>query len=142
MAEKKETQRILGEDLNVAEKATLVQMASTPGFKILIKMANEACLRATQDTARLDPEMPEYERLAVERARRARNISEFSDLLFKSVFAHVDSVKKVQAQEDEQAEEAVNNVFGIHPADPKVPNDAVQKVYGIHPAKPVKKKQQ
>ena len=102
-------------------------------------MANDACLRATQDIARLDPEAPDYERKAIERARRARNISEFSDLLFASIYGHVEFVKKQEATEDKEAEKAVENRFGIHPATPGISNDAVVKTFGGFPSKPVKK---
>jgi hypothetical protein len=139
MAEQKESKKILFEDLSQAKKVMLVQTAMTPGFKVIIEMANEACLRATQDIAKLDPESQDYERKALERARRARNISEFSDLLFASIYGHVESVKKQEASDDSKAEEAVNNRFGIHPATKEVSNDAVMKTFGIHPAKPVKK---
>lgn len=142
MPEKKETRKILCEDLSPLKKALLMQTILTPGFKVVIEMANEACLRATQDSAKLDPEMPDYDRVALERVRRSRNISEFSDLLFQSIFAHADSVKRQEVEENKQAEEAVDNVFGIHPAQVGVSNDAVKKVFGIHPAKPVKKQKQ
>lgn len=142
MAEKKEVRKILCDDLTPMEKALLLQTTLTPGFKVIVKMANAACLRFTQDIAKLDQEAPDYERLTIERARRARNISEFSDLLFASVFEHADSVKKQEAQEDKEAEENVNAVFGIHPATVGVSNDAVKKTFGVHPAKPVKKQVQ
>jgi hypothetical protein len=142
MAEKKETRKILCEDLSPVEKALLLQTSMTPGFKVIIKMANEACLRATQDSAKLDPEMPDYDRVALERVRRSRNISEFSDLLFQSIFAHADSVKRQEASEHEEAEQAVDSVFGIHSAKVGESNDAVKKVFGIHSAKPKKQKQQ
>jgi len=138
MAEKKESRRILCENLSPVKKALLMQTTMTPGFKVVIELANEACLRVTQDIAKLDPESSDYERLVVERGRRSRNISEFSDWLFQSVFEHADSVKRQEASEHLEAEEAVDNVFGIHPAKVGESNDAVKKVFGIHPAKPKK----
>ena len=141
MPEKKEARKILCENLPSVKKALLMQVAMTPGFKVVIELANDACLRATQDIAKLDPETNDYDRLVKERARRARNISEFCDLLFESVLSHADSVKMQEAQEHKEAEERVDSIFGIHPADPNVPNDAVKKVFGVHPAKPKKQKQ-
>jgi hypothetical protein len=139
---KKDTKKILCENLSPVEKALLMQTTLTPGFKIIIKMANEGCSRYLQDIARLDSEQSDYERLVVERGRRARNVTEWSDLLFASIYGHVDSIKSQEVAEHQDAEEAVNNVFGIHPAKVGESNDVVKKVYGIHPAKPAKKKQQ
>lgn len=138
MPEKKEARKILCENLSPVKKALLMQLSMMPGFKVAVELANEACLRATQDIAKLDPETNDYDRLVKERARRARNISEFSDLFFESIFSHADSVKTQEAQEHKEAEERVENVFGIHPADPNVPNDVVKKVFGVHSAKPKK----
>lgn len=138
MPEKKEARKILCENLSPAKKALLMQLSMMPGFKVVIELANEACLRATQDITRLDPETNDYDRLVKERASRARNITQFSDLLFESVFSHADSVKTQAVQENREAEERVDNVFGIHPADPSVPNDVVKKVFGVHPARPKK----
>jgi len=138
MPEKKEARRILCENLSPVKKALLMQTTMTPGFKVVVELANEACLRVTQDIAKLDPESPDYERLVVERGRRSRNISEFSDWLFQSVFEHADSVKRQEVSDHLEAEEAVDNVFGIHPAKVGESNDAVKKVFGIHPSKPKK----
>lgn len=138
MAEKKEARRILGEGLPSVKKALLMQTTMTPGFKVVIELANEACLRFTQDSVKVDPESPDSDRITLERTRRARYISEFSDWLFQSVFEHADSVKRQEASEQQEAEEAVDNVFGIHPAKVGESNDAVKKVFGIHPAKPKK----
>src|SRR5258706_810940 len=138
MAEKKEARRILGEGLSPVKKALLMQTTMTPGFKVVIELANEACLRFTQDSVKVDPESPDSDRITLERTRRARYISEFSDWLFQSVFEHADSIKRQEASEHQEAEEAVDNVFGIHPAKVGESNDAVKKVFGIHPAKPKK----
>ena len=138
MADEKKDKQMLMPDMSPAKKAMLVQTAMTPGFKVIIEMANEAALRATQDISRLDPEGPDYERKVVERGRRARNINEGFDLLFASVYGHVDSIKKVEAKEDQEAEDAVGAIYGIHPAVKGTPVDAIQKTFGIHPARPKK----
>jgi len=132
MAEKKELVTILCPDLSLAEKTALAHTVMTPGWQVVIKMANEACLRATQDCIKLDPESADYERIAVERQRRARNITEFSDLFMRSAFGHKDSIVKHNATEEKEAVDAVANRFGIH----TTPPEAVKSIYGIHPAKP------
>ena len=144
--EKKDTQRILMENMDVVKKTLLLQVSMTPGFKVIVEMANEAALRATQDISKLDPEGPDYERKIVERGRRARNISEGFDLLFKSVFAHADSIKKREVQEDQDAKDAVAKTMGIansgiHLANPSEGINAVTKTFGTFPARPRKEVQ-
>jgi hypothetical protein len=142
MAEKKEARKILCEDLTPVEKSLLLQTTLTPGFKVLVKMANASSLRATQDIIKVDPESADSDHVITERQKRARYMAESYDLLFESAFAHADSLKKQDAADDQLAEEAVSKTFGIHPATTGVPNDAVKKVFGIHPAKPKAQAQQ
>jgi len=135
---------VLMPNLSLPKKAMLLQTSSTPGFQVVVEMANEAVLQISRDISKLDPEGPDYERKVVERGRRARNISEGFDLLFMSIFAHADSLKKAEAQEDQEAVDAVNKTLGvansgIHLADPKQSADAIRKTFGIHSAIPEKK---
>lgn len=138
MANEKEIAKILGADLSLAEKTWLAHTVTTPGWQVVIKLANEAGFRAVQDISKLDPEGPDYERKVVERGRRARNINEAFDLLFRSLYAHKDSVIQQENKEKEVAEDAVANRFGIHSAKKGEPIDAITKTFGIHPAKPPK----
>src|SRR5258708_39731730 len=103
----KETQTILSPDLTQAKKVMLTQVVMTPGWKVVIEIANEACRTAMQDTIKLDPESEDYERICVERQRRARNITEFSDDLMKSIHAHADSIRRVEQKEEDEAVERV-----------------------------------
>ena len=138
----KEKQTILSPDLSPAKKALLLQVILSPGWKVIEEIANEACLRFTQDIIRLDPESEDYERVAQTRTLRARNASEFSDLLFKSIVVHANSIRQAQAKEDSEVVESVGAAFGIHPAkkaDPKAdPAEAIKKTFGIHLARPKK----
>jgi hypothetical protein len=138
MTQEKERLPLLGDDLSQAERILLAQLAHTPGFTVFIKMMNAACLKATQDILKLDPELDGYEKKVSERQRRARFMSEFSDLVFSSINYHIEVLKKQNIEENLQAVEAVSNRFGIHPAKEGESNDAVKKVFGIHSAKPKK----
>jgi hypothetical protein len=138
MTEKKETRKILCEDLTPMEKALLLQTTLTPGFKVLVKMANAGSLRATQDIIKVDPELTDSDHVITERTKRARYMTESYDLLFQSAFEHADSVKRQEALEHEEAEQSVDSVFGIHAAKAGESNDAVSKVFGVYPAKPKK----
>jgi len=138
MAQQKEAATILSPDLTQAKKVMLTQTTLTPGWKVVIEIANEACLRFTQDIIRLDPESGDYERVSQTRTLRARFATEFSDSLFRSIQTHASSVRKVEDVEDTEAVYRVGEMFGIHPAKPGAPADAIKNVFGIHPARPKK----
>jgi len=138
MAEDKEVQTILCDDLSPAERALLAQTKMSPGWRIVEKIGNAACLRAQQDTFKVNPEDANADRKVIERQRRARNITEFSDLFFKSIYAHVEAITKREVEEEKIAVSAVGEVFGIHSAVKGEPIEAIKKTFGIHPAKPKK----
>ena len=140
----KEAQSILSPDMTPAKKVLLAQTVMTPGWKVIVEMANDACARFTQDIIKVDPESPDAQHVVSERQRRARIASEFSDLLMRSIYAHSDSIRMIDKKEDEEAVSRVAEMFGIHPAAPsdkgKVPSDAITRTFGIHPARPKAKK--
>jgi|SRR5271155_956784 len=138
----KEAAKIILPELPITKKVLLTQVVATPGWKVVIEIANEACRMAMTDTIKLDPESDDYERVVVERQRRARNITEFSDQLMRSIHEHADSVKKSEQKEDAAAVASVAAMYGIHPANPAErgkPSDAITRTFGIHPAKPKSK---
>jgi hypothetical protein len=140
-ATQKEPQKILEPDLAQAKKVMLAQTIMTPGWKVVVEIANSACRSAMQDTIKLDPESEDYERVVIERQRRARNITEFSDLLMRSIHEHADSIRNAERKEEAEAVTRVADMFGIHPAKPEEkgkPTDAITRTFGIHPARPVK----
>ncbi len=140
MAENKEVSVILCEDLSQAEKVLLAQTKLTPGWRVVEKIANAACRRAQEDTFKVNPEDATADRKVIERQRRARNITEFSDLLFKSIYAHVETATQKEVEEEKAAADAVGEFFGIHPAIKGEPIEAITKTFGIHPARPKKEK--
>ncbi len=142
MAEK-EALKILSPNLTLAERTYLVQTTATPGWKVVVKIVNEACAEALEHLGKLDPESEDYERVCAERQRRARHFSEFSTRVMTAVYAHADSVRKSNRREEEEVVDRVASMFGIHPANPKdqgKPGDAISRTFGIHPARPKKVK--
>ena len=117
--DQKETVPLLMEDLTQPERVFLTQIFQHAGFKVLIKLFDAGCTRATQDIVRLDPEKPDYERLLTYRSQRSRNINEFSALVMKSVEYHTGVVKMAEVSDEGTAEDAVAKVFGIHKVPPK-----------------------
>ena len=126
MAIKNETP-LLADELSTPERVMLGQTTTHGGYKIIIKLMEAACTRATQDTVRLDPEESDYERKLSVRTQRARNIIEFSALVLKSIDWHVNAVQTQAAEEQQGAEAAVAKTFGIHTVPPKPKKEAEQK---------------
>lgn len=134
----KQKRTILSPNLSQAKKAMLLQITQLPGWRVVEEIANEACLVFTQDILKLDPESEDYERVNIVRTLRARHASEFSDLFFKSVVEHANSIRQAEQTEEQEAAESVGAAFGIHPAKPGAPADAIRRTFGIHPARPKK----
>ena len=117
--ENKETTPLLMESLTIPERVMLGQMTSVGGFKVLVKLFDAACSRATADVVKLDPESSDFERVLAERQRRARAINEFCASVMKSIDYHVDLIRREAAAEEVQVEDAVAKTFGIHTIPPK-----------------------
>src|SRR5579859_6758374 len=134
MVNEKEQPKLLNPDMTQAKKVMLAQTVMTPGWKVVVEMANDMCSQFTQDIIKVDPEEPNAQHVVAERQRRARIASELSALLMKSIYAHVDSIHKVEKKENDEAVERVGLMFGIHPAQPPkkgAPADAIQRTFGI-----------
>lgn len=135
----KQAKKILCPQLTPLKRAMLLQTISTPGWDVVIEIANAACDEATKDIIRINPEDQNADRAVVVRQQSARNMTEFSEVFFRSVHEHANSIKKSQIQEEQKAVDSVQNMFGIHSAaKPGDPAAAIKNVFGIHPAKPKK----
>jgi hypothetical protein len=121
MAEIKNTKELplMMEDLTHPERIFLAQIYAHAGFKVLIKLLNASCARATEQIVKLDPEKPDYERLLPYRSQRSRNFSECVSEVMKSVEFHTGALRAEEVGEEVQAEDAVSKVFGIHKVPPK-----------------------
>ena len=131
---------LLEKELTLADCVALGQTMGTPGFDIVRRLYEAACRAAGDDSIKLDPERPDYERVLAVRAQRARNFNEIVEWVRVSALTHHDRVRKNAIQQEEAAVSAVGATFGIHPAKPDQKSDAIKNVFGIHPAKPKKAK--
>lgn len=131
----KEAKKILIPDLPSHKKAMLLRLVLDPGWKVVEEIANEACLAFTQDIIKLDPEVEDYERKQQVRTLRARNAVEFSEQLFRSITEHARAVREADKPQQVR-EEKPGDAFGIYPAKKIDSNEAIKNVYGIHPARP------
>jgi len=119
MVEKKDTTPLLMESLTVPERVMLGQMTSVGGYKVLVKLFDAACSRATADVVKLDPESADFERVLAERQRRARAINEFCASVLKSIDYHVDLIRQEAVAEEQEVVDIVAKTFGIHKVPPK-----------------------
>jgi hypothetical protein len=117
--ENKATGTLLREELSPAETVMLGQMTQHGGYKVLVKLMDALCTRATQDVVRLEPEDKDYERKLSVRSQRARTVNETCSVILKSIDAHVQSAANQEEQEQKEAVDSVAKVFGIHPVPPK-----------------------
>lgn len=140
MADEKAKPLLLESELSIAECVMLNGVMNTPGFSILTRLYEAACAWANNESIRLDPEDTNYNQKLAVRTQRTRNFNELVQYVRLSALTHVKRVEKQKQEENQQAEEAVASVFGIHPAKPGTEPNAIEKTFGIHPAKPPKKK--
>lgn len=138
MSDEKDVKPLLADELTQMERVLLSRIVHDPGFKVLQKLFDSACTRATEDIVKLNPEELDYERRVAERQRKARSVHWFSELVRKSVIYHVDRIKTQDNVEEKQVVDAVNQTIGIFPAKPGTKISAIEKTFGIHPARPVK----
>jgi hypothetical protein len=134
-----QAKKILCPNLTPMKRALLLQTISTPGWEVVIEIANAACDEATKAIVRINPEDENADRAVVVRQQSARNMSEFSEQFFRSIHEHANSIKNVKNEDEKKAVDSVGSMFGIHPAAKKGdPASAIKNVYGIHPARPKK----
>jgi len=142
MATEQKEKKLPLPNLSPTKRALLMQTTQTPGWKVVVELANELCAQFTQDILKVDPEGKDSGHVVLERQRRARIASECFDQLMYAVHSHAETVIKAQRTEDEDAVESVGAMFGIHPSkkDGNPAETAIKNVFGIYPAKPSKKK--
>ena len=117
--DQKETVPLLMDELSQPERVFLMQIVQHAGYRVLVKLFDAGCTRATQDIVRLNPEDARYNELLVYRSQRSRNINEFSALIMKSVDYHTTLFKAEEQEQEVEAGDAVAKVFGIHKVPPK-----------------------
>lgn len=116
---KKQSIAILADSLTEGERATLLRLRSLPEYRVLVKLLDAVCTSANNDAIKTDPESANYITILTSRQQRARNFSELASWLLKSIDSHSETVKKTQNKENEEADDKVAKVFGIHTVKPK-----------------------
>ena len=140
MADEKQKPLLLETELTLADCIALGQAMNTPGFEIITRLFEAACKSANDDSIKLDPEGTDYERKLAVRVQRGRNFNEAVSYVRACALAHVARVKAAREKEENDAEDAVANRFGIWPSEKGKSLDAITKTFGAHAARPVKKK--
>jgi hypothetical protein len=91
---------LLYDDLNMEDRLYLANLQQQPGYKVLIKVFNAACARATRDVISLDPMAENYSRKLSALQQMSRAMNEFCAAVCKSVQWH--SLKGLAEQREEQ----------------------------------------
>ena len=81
---------LLMDELSLPDKVMLGQTSLTPGYKVLIRMIEAGCKKATEDTIKADPEDVNYDQILRARQQYSRAVNRFSTLLLKSVEYHME----------------------------------------------------
>ena len=89
MAEKTAPKPLLQDGLTSAEKAMLGQTVLTPGYKILVKLMESACVESRIAINDVNPEDDGYEQILKARQQYSRAVNKFTALVLRSVEHHV-----------------------------------------------------
>lgn len=95
---------LLADSLNDVDRAYLENLQHHEGYKVLVRLLNEKCSQANADVIRLDPDVPNYEKLLAEKQKKARFMSEFCSDVLGSMDAHINALVTQQTEEQEQQE--------------------------------------
>lgn len=76
---------LLANELTDTQKVSLAALKQHPGYPVLELLHMAACKRATEEVIKLDPEEEGYERKLKARQQKARERSEFSLLILRSI---------------------------------------------------------
>ena len=95
---------LLGADLDEVEKAYLGNLSRHEGFKVLRKLGEDACKKATEAVISLDPTTDNYPVKLASLQTTARAINSFCSSFFGSVEWHIrESLDKQKQDELESA---------------------------------------
>lgn len=97
------------DNLTLEEKTYLARFAMDPGYRVLIKLMNDACSQATAEVMKLDPvvEKESYVESLKAQQQIARAMSQFSATLCKSIDVYAKSI--IDAESSPTAEEEETN---------------------------------
>lgn len=99
---------LLLEELTEVEQLNLAGLTQHPGYPALEKLLMAACRRATEDFTKLDPSADGYEKKLVYHQWKAKERSEFSMLVLKSILYHT---KITEIRKEEQGQEPPRNPY-------------------------------
>jgi len=103
-------------DLSIAEQMALANLAQHPGFDVLTKLMDEACIKSREKIVMLDPTEDKFQEKLVSLQNMARAINQFVSTLRKSVLTHINAAilqqneSEIEEMTNAQAEEVLNTV--------------------------------
>jgi hypothetical protein len=103
-------------DLTITEQMALASLAQHPGFEILTKLMDEACIQAREKIVLLDPTEDKFQEKLISLQNMARAVNKFVSTLRKSVLTHINAAilqqneSEIEEMTNAQAEEVLNTV--------------------------------
>jgi hypothetical protein len=115
---------LLAEVLNPQQQELLMALAHQPGFEILVKIFEAACLKVTGRLVKLNPEDTEYKQKLEVYHRDSRVVNEFCSSVLSAIEFHGAAVRKRKAVDDQDLEDALAQAAAmiIRPGNPYGPN--------------------
>lgn len=98
---------LLSDELNDAQRVSLLNLKQHPGFQVLEQMFMAACKRATEEVIKLDPTEEGYERKLKALQSVARERNQFCLLVLQSIDWQLQAL--AVHKEEEQAIESKEN---------------------------------
>lgn len=91
---------LLSDELNEAQRVSLLSLKQHPGFSVLEQMFTAACKKATEEVIKLDPTEEGYERKLKALQSIARERNQFCLLILESIDWQ-EQYLKIQKEEQE-----------------------------------------
>lgn len=98
-------QPLLSDELNDAQRASLLGLKQHPGFSVLEAMFMAACKQATEEVIKLDPTEEGYERKLKALQSVARERNQFCLLVLRSIDWQVQALQAKAEEQDNQLQE-------------------------------------
>lgn len=96
---------LLMHELTDIERVALQSLIQQPGWKVIEKLHETACRRATEAVIKVNPEEEGYERLLTALQSKARERNEFSGLILRSVQYHIDVMVEKDKEDNQKPPE-------------------------------------
>jgi hypothetical protein len=115
---------LLAEALSPQQQEILSTLAHQPGFEILVKLFDAACIQVTKRLVKLNPDDEDYKEKLEIYHRDSRIVNEFCSSVLSAIEFHGAAVRKRKAVDDQDLEDALAQAAAmiLRPGNPYGPN--------------------